>query len=125
MTAKLNLIVGPSDKLDLTIGKRASQIAGLITTVAGFITERIYEASEGQRRRIVIAARDSGARNIDFTNLASYDGAPILIQDIDNRVIDRCTDGWRIGHVYVTRTYSTGRGDYGAFGWTVVINHLK
>lgn len=91
--ADLDLIVDPSEVLDIPRCVVAAEIAAAIHARLWITTERISEKFLGaQLRSVQIAARDPSAADEDLSRHADRHGLKRAVEQIDFCVRDRTTD---------------------------------
>src|SRR5580704_14721741 len=115
-----DLRVRAAYELQLPIVDKTHQV------VCSIKAPRRFEAANGEEflgievRPIQVAARDTGAANIEFTGLISRDRFRILVQNVDAITRQRRTDGNRLSGVAFE-----SRGDHRGFSGTVGIEDAK
>src|ERR1041384_6478103 len=96
----LNLIVCPSDDLDISIRTVTCKITGLIKSSPSFPTKGIsYELLCGEIWMIQVPPRGAGPADMQLANNTHRGGMIVLVENVDSSLWNWPSDG-HIGHVF-------------------------
>jgi hypothetical protein len=128
--ADLHLVVGAADELDTAVVAPAHAVSAAVHALAGAAGRRIRigdEALGGERGAPDIAARQSGAGDIQLAGHAGHAGrhrAQAAVQHVDAHIVQRLADRHR-GNVRGQRRHGVGEGESGGLGRPVAVDDAQ
>src|SRR5215208_7261511 len=92
-TADLDLIVNPSEKLDVAVRKIASQIAGLVEPCSGLLAETVSDKRfAGELWAIEVATCQSDAADVKLAGNTDRSDVAELVKNMDPAIAQRVAD---------------------------------
>src|SRR5690242_16047675 len=123
--ADLHLFVGAAQKLELPIRPVTHQVSGSVESRSAAPAQVVrYESIRGQRRRAEVAAADTCAANVEFSDHTERHGFSLRIQHIQFGVCEGMTDRRQLSLPLRASRYYCRRARHGCFSWPVMIHEL-
>src|SRR5688572_32307436 len=92
MPAQLNLIVAPTYKLEITVGRESRQVAGSVHPFR-LISAQLDELPRGQFLSLIVTARHSQTSDQQLADGSLTNRIKVLVANMHRHVIDRHADG--------------------------------
>ena len=121
--ANLDLIVGPSQKLNISIGAIADEIAGLVELLALEVVERIGNEFFGAKLGpLDVTTRHASASKMQLSGHADRNRLEELIQNIGSCIRNRPPDQNSAHGIAFIVTHVTQGDCNGRLGWTIRVH---